>query len=125
MRNEHVSRDASALVDIINAAKRIAEIGNKYDWAAFKDDFIVQSAVIHQFVVFGEAVKRLSQDVRDVHTKIPWKRMAGMRDYLVHKYDAIDLEIVWNAATIQIPKLIEDLEQILKKLSDSSPMEEA
>jgi uncharacterized protein with HEPN domain len=53
-----------------------------------------QSAVLHQLLVIGEAVKRLSQDFRRDHPEIPFALIAGMRDKLIHEYDDVDLEEV-------------------------------
>jgi len=69
-----------------------------------------QSAVIWQLEIIGEATKRLSIPFRDNHPDIPWQKMAGMRDILIHAYDAVDLDEVWNAANQSIPRLIEQLE---------------
>jgi uncharacterized protein with HEPN domain len=58
-----------------------------------------QSAIIRQLEIIGEATKHLSAAFRGNHPDIPWQKMAGMRDILIHAYDAVDLDEVWNAAT--------------------------
>jgi uncharacterized protein with HEPN domain len=72
-----------------------------------------QSAVIRQLEIVGEATKRLSEPFRTNHPDIPWQKMAGMRDILIHAYDAVDLDEVWNASTRSIPQLIERLEPLV------------
>jgi uncharacterized protein with HEPN domain len=60
-------------------------------------------------IIVGEATKRLSSDFRDQHSTIPWRQIAGMRDVLVHDYNDVDLNLVWETATQAIPKLIEQI----------------
>ena len=59
-----------------------------------------------RLMVIGEATKRLSRAFRASHEEVPWSRMAGMRDVLIHGYDHIDPQAVWDAATEDIPELI-------------------
>jgi uncharacterized protein with HEPN domain len=62
------------------------------DQAGFLSDLKTQSAVLHQLMVLGEAVRRLATGFRESHPEIPWALMAGMRDKLIHAYDAVDLD---------------------------------
>jgi uncharacterized protein with HEPN domain len=72
-----------------------------------------QSAVLHQLLVLGEAVKRLSGDFRDAHPEVPWRLIAGMRDKLIHHYDSVDLDEVWRVAERDIPYLAEQIVPLL------------
>ena len=65
--------------------------------------------------MIGEAVKRLSEDFRTQHPEIPWLRIAGMRDKLIHAYDAVDLDEVWKTVTKDIAPLISFLEPLVPK----------
>lgn len=76
------------------------------DQEAFLADELTQSAVLHQILVLGEATKRLSAEFRVGHAEIPWSDMAGMRDKLIHEYDAVDFEEVWSTATRDVPALL-------------------
>jgi uncharacterized protein with HEPN domain len=67
-------------------------------------------------MVIGEAVKRLSEAFRERHAILPWALMAGMRDHLIHGYDAIDLEEVWRTATHDVPEVLIKLEPLLPRL---------
>ncbi|MBN2658538.1 MAG: DUF86 domain-containing protein [Spirochaetales bacterium] len=62
--------------------------------------------------VIGEAVKRLPDSFRNKYPDIPWKAMAGMRDRLIHGYDVVDNEIVWNTLSQTIPLLLDKFSEI-------------
>jgi uncharacterized protein with HEPN domain len=68
--------------------------------------------------VIGEAVKRLSEEFRGQHPQIPWTRIAGMRDKLIHQYDAVDLDEVWKTITKDIVPLISFLEPLVPQERD-------
>ena len=106
-------RDAATLLDIARAARLIANFRQGMDKAAFLDDLKTQSAILHQLLVIGEAVKRLSLEFRAEHPAIPWAPMAGMRDALIHGYDDVDLDEVWKTAGADIPALLAALEPLL------------
>lgn len=69
-------------------------------------------------MVMGEAVKRLSQDFRVHHDAIPWWPIAGMRDKLIHAYDIVDLEEVWETVTADVPVLLSLLTPLLPQEDD-------
>ncbi|WP_017306620.1 DUF86 domain-containing protein [Spirulina subsalsa] len=72
---------------------------------AFMQSLLIQDGVIRSFEVIGEAVKRLSQELRQSYSDIPWRRMAGLRDVLIHDYEEINLEEVWNVVEQNLPDL--------------------
>ena len=110
-----MSRDETILLDIARAARLVLEFKEGMDKAAFLKDLKTQSAVLHQLMVMGEAVKRLSQDFRTQYPAIPWALIAGMRDKLVHGYDIVDLDEVWKTADADVPDLLSLLEPMLPK----------
>ncbi len=71
-------------------------------YTAFSESRQIQDAVIRNFEVMGEATKRLSQAVRDAHPEVPWRRVAGFRDVLIHDYFGIDLDEVWGVVQIDL-----------------------
>jgi uncharacterized protein with HEPN domain len=110
-----MSRDEAVLLDIAQAARLVHEFKQGMDKAAFLKDIKTQSAILHQLMVMGEAVKRLSQDFRTRHLEIPWALISGMRDRLIHGYDIVDLEEVWKTADADVPVLLSLLEPLLPK----------
>jgi uncharacterized protein with HEPN domain len=63
------------------------------------------NAVIRSLEVLGEATKRIPADYRVLHPDIPWTKMAGMRDVLIHDYMGVDLKTVWNVVQARLPEL--------------------
>ena len=103
------SRDLNSVIDILIAARLIGQFIEDIDREIFESDLMRQSAVIRQLEIIGEATKRLSQEFRAIYPQIPWRQMAGMRDILIHNYDDIEVDELWNVATISIPELIEQI----------------
>jgi uncharacterized protein with HEPN domain len=108
-------RDPGTLLQIDQAARKAAEYVRGKDRQSFCADELTNNAVILQLTILGEATKRLSDSTRKAYPHIPWAEMAGLRDRLVHGYDRWDLERVWDIVSIDIPKLIDDLEPIVPK----------
>jgi len=112
-------RDLSYLTDIIQAARQIQEFIQGVDKAKFQDSALIQSAVMRQIEIMGEASKRLSEKLRLEHPAIPWKKLAGMRDILIHAYDHVDIDEVWNAVETSIPALLKQIETLIPPLEKS------
>lgn len=106
-------RDEATLFDIVQATRLIIEFKRGMNRSAFLNDVKTQSAVLHQLMVMGEAVKRLSQNFRRRHTKIPWMLIAGMCDKLIHAYDIIDLDEIWKTVDEDVPNLLSSLKPLL------------
>jgi len=71
----------------------------------FVENELVQDGVIRNFEIIGEATKHLSPDFRNTHSDIPWTKMAGMRDILIHDYLGIDIYSVWDTIETDLPQL--------------------
>ncbi len=79
---------------------------------AFSTNEMMQSAVVRELQVIGEATKALSSEFRAAHPQIPWKSMAGLRDVLVHDYDSIDAEEVWLVVKNDVSVLDRELAKL-------------
>jgi uncharacterized protein with HEPN domain len=108
-------RDEATLLDIALACRRIVRFRGLVDRQAFLADEKTVSAVLHQILVIGEAVKRLSQAFQGAHPGVPWRRISGMRDRLIHGYDNVDLNEVWKAVDSDVPALLAYVEPLIPK----------
>jgi len=114
-----MSRDDAILLDLLKAGRLAVDFIGTIDKTSFLQDVKTQSAVLHQLLLFGEAVKRLSEKFRTGHPEIPWKRMAGMRDKLIHQYDDVDLDEVWKTVKVDIPQVILKMEALAPRKESS------
>jgi len=62
--------------------------------------------------VIGEVARRVSAESREQYDAIPWSKITGTRDRLIHGYDQVDLDLLWNIVTVNLPPLITELERI-------------
>ena len=109
-----MKKDSVYLRHILESIEKIesyATVGKE----TFMETSHWQDAVIRNLEIIGEAVKRLSEELKNRHPDIPWRNIAGLRDVLIHDYMGIDLETVWNLIGHNLPGL---KETILGELSN-------
>lgn len=94
---------------------RIQVYTQEIDENTFLKNNLVQDAVIRNFEIIGEATKKLDEDFRIKYSDIEWKKIAGMRDKLIHDYIGVDLWAVWGVVENIIPTLDTQIKQILEK----------
>jgi len=78
------------------------------------------NAVIRSIEVIGEAAKKIPHSMRKDFPDIPWKKMAGMRDKLIHEYFGVDLEIIWEVIKKDLPSIEPLLREAIGKIEDST-----
>jgi len=106
-------RDLAGVWDILKAAQLALTFLGGLTRKQLAADAKTYYAILAQFQIIGEATKRLSADFRARHADVPWQDMARMRDVVVHHYDRIDMGILWDTLTIDIPALRTKLEPLL------------
>lgn len=106
-------RESNYLRDMLNASKLARDFVAGVDWKTFELDLMRQAAVTRQFEIIGEAARRISPETQATIPNIPWSKIIGMRNRLIHEYDDLDLEIIWDTIQLALPELIEMLESIV------------
>lgn len=104
------------LADILEAVRRAEAYVADMDYEEFLADTKTQDAVIRTLEIMGEATKRLSAELRQQHPSVPWKNMAGVRDKLIHDYFGVNLDIVWQIVTDELPAIGMQVEEIRKQV---------
>jgi uncharacterized protein with HEPN domain len=108
-----MNRDRLYLLHIEGALKQIAVYVKGLDEPSFYANQMAYDAVIRQLQIVGEASKKVSLEFKAAHPDVPWGKMAGMRDKLIHDYAGIDYKQVWLVATVHSPPLIPTLASLL------------
>ena len=106
-------RDQESLIDIVNSIRRILRYTDGISQSELEINDEKLSAILYQITIIGEATKRLSVIFRQQHPEIPWREMAGMRDVIVHKYDQLDLDVVWDIVENKLTELLKAIAPLL------------
>jgi uncharacterized protein with HEPN domain len=101
------------LIDIVEAAQAIERFITGEDFEDFEQNEMMNSAVLQKLMVIGEAAARLPKDFTQRFSEVPWLDIIGFRNIAVHEYFAIRWDIVWVAASEEVPVLKEQIEKIL------------
>jgi uncharacterized protein with HEPN domain len=98
---------------VLDALDAVLEFSKGLDETDFKKDKLIQAGVIQKLEVMGEATKRLSAKFKVGHPEVAWRRIAGMRDKLIHDYLGVDLDLVWRVVQNDLPELRRKIKAIL------------
>lgn len=91
--------------DILDSINDIKDFIDEMSFKEFMKDKKTINAVVRSIEIIGEAAKKIPDSLRDKYPGIPWKKMSGMRDKMIHEYFGIDIEILWKVAKDDIPSL--------------------
>jgi uncharacterized protein with HEPN domain len=108
--------DKELLQDIKEAASRIKSYTAKISYETFLSDTKTQDAVVRNLEIIGEASKKLSTQFKKKHPGIPWQKISGMRDRLIHDYSGVNLDIVWTVTDEELPSLSAKITKILQSI---------
>jgi uncharacterized protein with HEPN domain len=106
--------DRVCIRHILDASKEAVEFAKGRSRAELDSDRKLNLSIVRLLEVIGEAARGLSDEFRTQHPELPWKKMVGMRDRLIHGYYDVDLDVVWETVTEDLPGLVAKLEQILR-----------
>jgi uncharacterized protein with HEPN domain len=121
-----VSRDALLfLEDIEKSCIRIVRYTEDRSRDEVFSDEIRFDAVLFNLQILGEAIKKLPFDLRQRYPEVPWREIAGLRDFVAHAYFALDLEILWNAIQEGVPALLVQIRGVIaNERKDPGPLGE-
>ncbi len=105
---------ALTLLQIQEFAETVVHLCEKHQSSDLVPLSEFRLALEHAILLLGEACGRLDREFQQQHTQIPWSEIIGMRNFLVHGYDMIDPIVLWDTATMDIPKLVLEIKNIRK-----------
>ena len=107
--------DRERLNDILEAITKIEKYATRGE-NVFKRNELVQTWIIHYLSIIGEAVGALSDDLREQHPSVPWSKITGMRNIIVHNYFGIETKIVWSVVKKNLPPLKREVNMMLREM---------
>jgi uncharacterized protein with HEPN domain len=110
-----VNKDAAFLNHIREETKFILKTCNGLEREDLMRNELLQRAVLRSLEVIGEAVKNISEELKQRHPELEWRKITGLRDKLIHHYFGVDWIIVWDVITTRIPGLYEQIEQLVEE----------
>jgi len=100
--------------DILEAMGKISSYTKSFTFEMFEKNEMIIDAVIRNLEIIGEASKNIPGEVREKYPDIPWRRMIGLRNIVIHEYFGVDLDIIWEIITRNLPETRPEIEDMLK-----------
>ncbi|WP_297505127.1 DUF86 domain-containing protein [Thermococcus sp.] len=100
--------------DILEAIGRIEEYTSGYTFETFINDKKTVDAVLRNLEIIGEAARNIPDEVRERYPSVPWRRIVGLRNVVIHHYFGVDLSVVWVIVSSQLEELKEEIEKIVE-----------
>jgi len=112
-----MQRDYRAyLEDILDSIRKIEKYTKGLTFGKLRENELILDGVVRNLEIIGEAVKEIPNEVKNKKPSVEWKKIAGLRDILIHGYFGIDVEIVWDIIKNKIPNLKEKVSEIISEI---------
>ena len=111
-----MKEDLAFIEHILDSIKAIEKFSKNLKKEKLTSNRLKQSAIVREIEIIGEAVKNVSESLKNKHREIEWKEIAGTRDKMIHHYFGVDLNIVWDIIKINLPDLKDKVLKIKKEL---------
>lgn len=105
--------DMIRLRHMLDHAKEAVDLISGQDKTELQHNRVLELALIRLVEIVGEACAKVSSETQSKYPSIPWPQAIGMRNRLIHGYDSVDLDILWDTIEIDLPPFIVELEKIL------------
>ena len=105
------------VIHIFDAIKSIQIQIREITKEQFENSELVQGFVERKLEIIGEATTRIPEEFKEQNTEIAWRKATGMRNILIHMYDEVDFDIVWETITETLPTFKKQIQELLQKLS--------
>ena len=106
-------RDLAYIWDMREESRQIAEFIKDVTFDEFIKSNLIRYAVERSLLIIGEAANHVSEKFRHAHPEIVWHQIIGQRNVLAHEYGDIKVDRIWSTATVSIPQLMKELENLL------------
>jgi uncharacterized protein with HEPN domain len=110
--------DRTRLRHMLDYAEEAVSLAQGHDRGDLDTDRLLRHALTHVVEVVGEAAAHVSELLRQAHADIPWGEIVSLRNRLIHGYDKVDLDVLWQIVQGDLPPLIADLKRVLRSLAE-------
>ena len=111
---EYIDKNVQRIYHILQQAVTIRRRIDGLTKEEFLNDIDKTEATLHGLTVIGEAVRAMDDDFKAAHPDISWRSIVGMRNFIIHEYEEIDYDLVWQAVSVDLPAMTPRLVEIYK-----------
>lgn len=105
------------LEDILESADIIASYIKKVDSEKFSYDVGIQDKVLRRLAIIGEIARVMPNSFKDKHSSLPWEKISGMRNVIIHEYFGVKMERIWHVAKYDLPRFEKEIKKILENIN--------